>query len=138
MNELSVEALHLYHNFFRLDESTFDKILENVWNANDNKDISIFGLGIGENTGSSWVYDLNYPFIRSLSIQNGGFDKRIKKSETQKSLNEYYKILKYTILSNINISYYSYENKIRNITNHYFTSLYQGTDLVICGKINSG
>ena len=57
-----------------------DKILENVGNANKNKDISIFGLGIGQDTGTSWVYDLNYPFIRAL-LDNNGFTLITEKSE---------------------------------------------------------
>eukprot|EP01084_Bolivina_argentea_P263247 445470_1 len=114
-------------------------ILENVGKENNNHNISIYGLGIGDDFGSDWVNDLNYPFIRSLSLQNDGFDGRIKQSETQNSLNEYYEILKSTLLSSINITYILNDNKsfIEQITNNFFSSLYEGTDILICGKINT-
>ncbi len=79
-------------------------ILLNVSNNNKiNKfeKISIFSFGIGENNSTSWINDLNYSFLRELSVANNGFDLRIKESNTTTNLNEYYQILSNPLLVNV-------------------------------------
>ena len=97
--------------------------------------VSIFGIGISADHGNDWVSFLNYPLIRQISIQNDGFDKRIKKSETKQDLQRYYKILQSAQLSNIEVKYESGTYEFNKLTQHTFSALYAGTDIVISGKL---
>eukprot|EP01084_Bolivina_argentea_P045840 84363_1 len=116
-----------------------NSILANIFGVNEklSKPISIFGIGIGSDYGNNWVNSLNYPLIRQISIQNGGFDKRIKQSETKNDLRKYYKILASPQLSSINIKYKSSKYEINKLTQNTFSALYSGTDIIVCGKLNS-
>eukprot|EP01084_Bolivina_argentea_P107951 192955_1 len=102
-------------------------------NANDQlkpAQAAVFCLGIGDDYGTSWVASLNYPLLRGIARQNDGFDARIKQSETEAILSEYYDILSSPVLSFISLDY----TNAFSLTRHRFRGLYSGTDIVIAGK----
>eukprot|EP01084_Bolivina_argentea_P010209 19013_1 len=111
-----------------------NQILNRIAQANQVK-ISIFGIAISDDYGSSWAHNLNYPLIRKLSIQNGGFDKRVKMSDTKRDLHKYYALLQSPQLSEIQVDYQSEGYKIKQLTETKFDALYKGSDIVIAGKI---
>eukprot|EP01083_Nonionella_stella_P318873 1167688_1 len=114
-----------------------DDILQGIYDINSqlSAPVSIFGIGIGDDQGTQWVEYLNYPLIRQISIQNGGFDQRVKRSETRQHLSRFYKILQSPQLSNIDVRYASDEYHISKTTQTKFNTLYADTDIVICGKL---
>jgi len=116
-----------------------DQILDGIHRIQSrlSSPITLFGIGIGEDRGKNWVYNLNYPLIRRISMENGGFDKRVKQSETKQDLSRYYKILQTPQLAHITVEYQSDALEISKVTQHEFSALYAGTDLVICGKYHA-
>ena len=112
-----------------------DEIQNGILDANDELSpalSAIFCLGIGDDYGTNWVDDLNYPLLRSIATQNDGFDARIKESETETILSEYYDILQSPVLAFIELDYGDY---IYSLTRNEYRGLYSGTDIVVCGKI---
>ena len=73
--------------------------------------------------------------MKSLAVNNNGFYKRIKQSNTDHALSEYFRLLSKPMITNIKISY---NNKnIRNLTETKFSSLYAGNDIIIAGKMEN-
>ena len=73
--------------------------------------ISIFTFGVGQDgNDSGWIKDVNHSFLKSLAVNNNGFYKRIKQTNTDKTLQEYFTILSNPILTNI-----KFENNNKNI-----------------------
>ena len=64
-----------------------------------------------------------------------GFAIRIKATNPDRKLSEYFKILSNPILTNIRIGYH-YKN-VRNLTDSNFDVLYSGNDIIISGKIQN-
>ena len=59
-----------------------------------NKKISIFTFGVGQDgNDSGWIRDVNHSFLKSLAVNNNGFYKRIKESNTDLKLSEYFDLL---------------------------------------------
>ena len=120
-------------------------IISNVKKANDlsnidkySKKISIFSFGVGKDgNDSGWINDLNHSFLKLLSLNNNGIYKRIKQTNIDTALTEYYDILSKPVLTNINIKYDGNIN-IKNLTKTSFNALYSGNDLIICGQLPFG
>eukprot|EP01083_Nonionella_stella_P154258 496805_1 len=123
-------------------ETNTKQIIINVKNANDlstideyNDKISMFSFGVGQDGNhSQWIGDLNHSFLKLLSLNNNGFYKRIKTSFADTSLAQYFGSLSHTKMSNITVQY---KNKnVTDLTETKFHALYDGSDLIICGKWN--
>eukprot|EP01083_Nonionella_stella_P234298 824826_1 len=136
------DELFLNHIIFITDgepnrgEQDTKKIIMNVKKANDASQISIFAFGVGQDgNGSQWIGDLNHSFLKILSLNNNGFYKRIKTSFADTSLAQYFRSISQAKLSNITVQY---KNKnVTDLTETKFNALYDGSDLIICGKMNS-
>eukprot|EP01083_Nonionella_stella_P234299 824828_1 len=136
------DALFMNHVIFITDgeansgETNTKQILMNVNNANDGGKISIFAFGVGQDgNNSQWIHDLNHSFLKLLSLNNNGFYKRIKTSFADTSLAQYFRSISQAKLSNITVQY---KNKnVTDLTETKFNALYDGSDLIICGKMNS-
>eukprot|EP01084_Bolivina_argentea_P006158 11656_1 len=107
------------------------EIQTGILNANDELKpalASIFCLGIGTDYGNNWVSTLNYPLLRSIATQNDGFDARVKQSETEIILSDYYNILKSPVLSFIVLDYKTNNgiNSVNGLTQYMFRGLYSG------------
>jgi hypothetical protein len=110
-----------------------DQIQTNIYHQNQKLTTSaaIFTFGIGEDSGNNWSSDLNYPLLRTIAIQNDGFDIRIKQTDTELTLQEYYQILQAPVLTQVNVEYQNVagsEYKISHLTQTSFKALYAGTD----------
>jgi len=115
-----------------------EQILNGIYAVNSKmaaSPISMFGIGIGDDQGTQWLSKLHYPLIRQISIQNGGLDIRVKRSETKQDLLRFYRILESPQMAQIRVSYESEEYTVSEMTQRTFNTLYAGTDLVICGKL---
>ena len=101
-----------------------------------NKKISIFTFGVGsDENDSGWINDVCHSFLKSLAVNNNGFYKRIKQSNTDLQLTEYFNILSNPIATNISIKY---NNKnIRNLTETHFNAIYSGSDIIVSGQIEN-
>ena len=99
-----------------------------------NKKVSIFTFGVGKDgNDSGWIKDVNHSFLKSLAVNNNGFYKRIKQSNTDSKLSEYFNILSRPILTNIKVEYHN--KNIQELTETHFNSLYSGNDIIITGKM---
>merc|ERR1719474_526074 len=115
-----------------------DQILKGIHAVNSKmaaSPISMFGIGIGDDQGTQWLQSLNYPLIRQISIQNGGRDLRVKRSETTQHLARFYRILESPQMAQIRVRYDSEDFAVTQLTGNSFNTLYAGSDIVICGKL---
>ena len=64
----------------------------------------VFTFGVGQDGyDSGWVHDVNHSFLKSLSLNNNGFYRRIKQSNTDSKLSEYFDVLSKPLATNIKI-----------------------------------
>eukprot|EP01084_Bolivina_argentea_P250469 419648_1 len=102
-----------------------------------NKKISIFTFGVGQDgNDSGWIEDVNHSFLKSLAVNNNGFYKRIKQTNTDTKLTEYFNILSNPILLNTTIKYT--DKNIEQLTGTNFNILYNGNDMIVAGKRECG
>eukprot|EP01083_Nonionella_stella_P141371 435412_1 len=123
--------------------SNTKQIISNVKTANDlsNMDaycnkISIFSFGVGsDGNDSGWIRDLNHSFLKVLSLNNDGVYKRIKQTNVETALTQYYDMLSKPVVSSICIQYD--DPSVTNLTKTSFNTLYEGNDLIVCGQIET-
>ena len=102
--------------------------------------INIFSFGISsDNIGTKWINDINYPFLRLLSLQNNGYDIRIKDSNNMyQTLYQNYRLLETPILRNVSINYSiigsDWKIEPKSLTTTNFSTVYSSNDITICGK----
>ena len=119
-----------------LNLSILKELLLEINELNTDKKINIFTFGVGrDGNDSGWMNDLSHSFLKSLSVNNGGFYQRIKQGTADIVMSDYFKMLSKPILNDIKITYTN--KNISELTTTSFNTLYQGNDLIIAGKIQN-
>lgn len=96
--------------------------------ANKHK-FSIFSLGFG--------FDVDMPFLKALSWENGGFARRIyEESDASRQLESFYKELENPTLIDVKIDYPNNAVEQSSLTSTRFPQYFKGSELIIVGKIN--
>ncbi|XP_061075714.1 inter-alpha-trypsin inhibitor heavy chain H3-like isoform X1 [Conger conger] len=106
-------------------ETRLDKIQENARNAM-NDSMTFFCLGFG--------YDVDYDFLNVMATQNNGLARRIyEDSDAALQLHGFYSEVASTLLSEVNMHYP--ENAVDSLTNHHFKQLFNGSEIVVAGRL---
>ncbi|XP_056292985.1 inter-alpha-trypsin inhibitor heavy chain H3-like [Pseudoliparis swirei] len=100
-------------------------IQENVKSAIGGK-MSLFSLGIGN--------DVDYSFLDVMSQQNKGVARRIfQGSDAALQLQGFYDEVASPLLSEVDLRYPG--NVVDSLTTHHFTQLYNGSEIVVAGRM---
>ncbi|XP_063445092.1 inter-alpha-trypsin inhibitor heavy chain H4-like [Mytilus trossulus] len=103
-------------------------IRQGVTAANKHK-FSIFSLGFG--------FDVDMPFLKALSWENGGFARRVyEESDASSQLESFYKELENPTLIDVKIDYPNNAVELSSLTSTRFPQYFKGSELIIAGKIN--
>ncbi|XP_038667815.1 inter-alpha-trypsin inhibitor heavy chain H5 [Scyliorhinus canicula] len=101
------------------------KILNNTKNAVENK-FCIFSLGIGK--------DVDYKLLERMSLENCGVMRRIDEdSDASAQLKGFYDEIGTPLLSDIRVDYS--EDSVEYVTQNVFANYFNGSELVIAGKL---
>ena len=105
-------------------------IRTNVRKANDIK-ASIFALGFG--------FNLNFDFLTALSAENGGTSRRIYQDKDAASqLEGFYEEISTPLLLQVRFEYPKDIVDDSRVTVSEFSQYYEGSELVVSGKIREG
>lgn len=105
-------------------------IRTNVYNENEIK-ASIFALGFG--------FNLNFDFLTALSVENGGNSRRIYPDEDATSqLEGYFDEISTPLLLRVRFQYPKEIVDDARVTASEFSQYYEGSELVVSGKIKEG
>ena len=105
-------------------------IRTNVYNANKIK-ASIFALGFG--------FNLNFDFLTALSVENGGNSRRIYPDEDATSqLEGFFDEISTPLLLRVRFEYPRDIVDDARVTASEFSQYYEGSELVVSGKIKEG
>lgn len=103
-------------------------IRRGVTNRNNHR-FSIFSLGFG--------FDVDMPFLKALSWENGGFARRIyEEGDASKQLESFYYELQDPTLIDVDIEYQTNAVKFTSLTRTSFPQYFQGSEIIIAGKLN--
>lgn len=105
-------------------------IRTNVYNANEIK-ASIFALGFG--------FDMNFDFLTALSTENGGNSRRIYPDKDATSqLEGFFDEISTPLLLRVRFEYPRDIVDDTRVTASQFSQYYEGSELVVSGKIKEG
>lgn len=103
-------------------------IRQGVTAVNKHK-FSIFSLGFG--------FDVDMPFLKALSWENGGFARRVyEESDASTQLESFYKELENPTLIDVKIDYPNNAVELSSLTSTRFPQYFKGSELIIAGKTN--
>uniref|UniRef100_A0A4W4EAP3 Inter-alpha-trypsin inhibitor heavy chain H3 n=1 Tax=Electrophorus electricus TaxID=8005 RepID=A0A4W4EAP3_ELEEL len=89
--------------------------------------ITLFCLGFG--------YDVDYPFLDVLAKQNNGLARRIyEDSDAVLQLQGFYDEVASPLLSEVHFNYP--DNTVSALTGSYFKQLFNGSEIVVAGRLN--
>ncbi|XP_067861208.1 inter-alpha-trypsin inhibitor heavy chain H5 [Heptranchias perlo] len=101
------------------------KILRNTKEAIENQ-FCLFSLGIGR--------DVDYRLLERMSLENCGVMRRIyEDSDASAQLKGFYDEIGTPLLSDIRVDYS--EDAVEYVTQNFFTNYFNGSELVIAGKL---
>ncbi|KAM3842284.1 inter-alpha-trypsin inhibitor heavy chain H5-like, partial [Diretmus argenteus] len=102
-------------------------ILGNTRSAVQEK-FCIFTIGIGN--------DVDYRLLERMALENCGMMRRIREdSDASSMLKGFYDEIGTPLLSDIRINYT--EDSVQYVTQHLFTNYFNGTEIVIAGKLTN-
>ncbi|KAL7986020.1 hypothetical protein Chor_011186 [Crotalus horridus] len=102
-------------------------IHKNIKQANQGK-YFLYCLGFG--------FDVSYSFLEKLALDNSGLARRIyEDSDAALQLQDFYSEVAIPILKEININYI--DNAVEGVTENNFKLLYDGSEIVVAGKLDS-
>ncbi|XP_062842242.1 inter-alpha-trypsin inhibitor heavy chain H3a [Trichomycterus rosablanca] len=105
------------------DETTIQNNVRTATGGN----ITLFCLGFG--------YDVKYSFLDVLAKQNNGLARRIyEASDAVLQLKGFYDEVANALLSNVNFHYP--DNKVNSLTGSVFKQLYNGSEIIVAGRLN--
>ncbi|NXD64137.1 ITIH4 inhibitor, partial [Eolophus roseicapillus] len=108
-------------------ESNVEVIQENVQKAVNGK-YALFCLGFG--------FDVSYKFLEKMALSNGGIARRIyENADAALQLQGFYQEVATPILKKIEMQYP--ENAIEGLTNNDFKLFFEGSEIVVSGKISN-
>lgn len=111
-------------------ETNTKTIRTNVYNANEIK-ASIFALGFG--------FNMNFDFLTALSIENGGSSRRIYPDKDATSqLEGFFDEISTPLLQRVQFEYPRDLVDDTRVTAAQFSQYYEGSELVVSGKIKEG
>jgi uncharacterized protein YegL len=111
-----------------VEMSDTEEIIKTVKKLNDEK-YPLFSLAFGEGA--------DYDFLRKLSLSNGGFARNIYvASDTSLQLKNFYKQVASPLLSNVSFAYIPGQIDENSLTKSVFNNLYNGSELVVAGKLS--
>ncbi|XP_026580566.1 inter-alpha-trypsin inhibitor heavy chain H4-like [Pseudonaja textilis] len=103
------------------------KIQKNINEANQGK-YFLYCLGFG--------FDVSYSFLEKLALDNSGVARRIyEDSDATLQLQDFYSEVAIPILKEININYLG--NAVQDVTENNFKLLYEGSEIVVAGKLDN-
>ncbi|XP_026536302.1 inter-alpha-trypsin inhibitor heavy chain H4-like isoform X2 [Notechis scutatus] len=103
------------------------KIQKNINEANQGK-YFLYCLGFG--------FDVSYSFLEKLALDNSGVARRIyEDSDATLQLQDFYSEVAIPILKEININYLG--NAVEDVTENNFKLLYEGSEIVVAGKLDN-
>eukprot|EP00095_Tigriopus_kingsejongensis_P007343 maker-scaffold589_size129586-snap-gene-0.49 protein:Tk07343 transcript:maker-scaffold589_size129586-snap-gene-0.49-mRNA-1 annotation:"inter-alpha-trypsin inhibitor heavy chain h4-like" len=103
-------------------------IMDNVRKAN--MDTAIFTLAFGRSA--------DFQLLKTLSLQNNGFARKIYvAADASLQLEGFYKEVSSPILRNVNFTYQTDEVLANSLTSTNFHTYYQGSEMVVAGKLES-
>ncbi|XP_060246783.1 inter-alpha-trypsin inhibitor heavy chain H4 isoform X3 [Meriones unguiculatus] len=106
-------------------ETNPTNIQKNVQEAVDTK-YSVFCLGFG--------FDVNYPFLEKLALDNGGLARRIyEDSDSALQLQDFYHEVANPLLLRVAFEYPS--NAVEDVTRDSFQHHFKGSEMVVAGKL---
>ncbi|XP_015675178.2 inter-alpha-trypsin inhibitor heavy chain H4-like [Protobothrops mucrosquamatus] len=102
-------------------------IYKNIKQANQGK-YFLYCLGFG--------FDVSYSFLEKLALDNSGLARRIyEDSDAALQLQDFYSEVAIPILKEININYIG--NAVEDVTENNFKLLYDGSEIVVAGKLDN-
>ncbi|XP_070793128.1 inter-alpha-trypsin inhibitor heavy chain H4-like isoform X2 [Pituophis catenifer annectens] len=108
-------------------ETSPKKIQKNINQANQGK-YFLYCLGFG--------FDVSYSFLEKLALDNSGVARRIyEDSDAALQLQDFYSEVAIPILKEININYLG--NAVEDVTENNFKLLYEGSEIVVAGKLDN-
>ncbi|XP_008942939.1 PREDICTED: inter-alpha-trypsin inhibitor heavy chain H4-like, partial [Merops nubicus] len=108
-------------------ENNVEVIQENIQKAVDGK-CALFCLGFG--------FDVSYKFLEKMALSNGGIARRIyENADAALQLQGFYQEVATPILMQIEMQYP--ENIIEGLTKNIFKLFFEGSEIIVSGKINN-
>ncbi|KAJ7424771.1 Inter-alpha-trypsin inhibitor heavy chain H3 [Willisornis vidua] len=108
-------------------ETNVEVIQDNIQKAINGK-YALFCLGFG--------FDVSYKFLEKMALSNGGIARRIyEKADAALQLQGFYQEVATPILMKIEMQYP--ENAIEGLTKNNFTLFFEGSEIVVSGKISN-
>ncbi|XP_027747423.1 inter-alpha-trypsin inhibitor heavy chain H4 isoform X1 [Empidonax traillii] len=108
-------------------ETNVEEIQENIQKAINGK-YALFCLGFG--------FDVSYKFLEKMALSNGGIARRIyENADAALQLQGFYQEVATPILMKIEMQYP--ENAIEGLTRNSFTLFFEGSEIVVSGKIRN-
>ncbi|XP_027496168.1 inter-alpha-trypsin inhibitor heavy chain H4 isoform X1 [Corapipo altera] len=108
-------------------ETNVEEIQENIQKAINGK-YALFCLGFG--------FDVSYKFLEKMALSNGGIARRIyENADAALQLQGFYQEVATPILMKIEMQYP--ENAIEGLTKNNFTLFFEGSEIVVSGKIRN-
>ncbi|XP_058029490.1 inter-alpha-trypsin inhibitor heavy chain H4-like isoform X2 [Ahaetulla prasina] len=108
-------------------ETNPKQIQKNINQANQGK-YFLYCLGFG--------FDVSYSFLEKLALNNSGIARRIyEDSDAALQLQDFYSEVAIPILKEININYLG--NAVEDVTENNFKLLYEGSEIVVAGKLDN-
>ncbi|NXI56817.1 ITIH4 inhibitor, partial [Chloroceryle aenea] len=108
-------------------ESNVEVIQENIRKAVNGK-YALFCLGFG--------FDVSYKFLEKMALSNGGIARRIyENADAALQLQGFYQEVATPTLMKIEMQYP--ENAIEGLTKNNFKLFFEGSEIIVSGKINS-
>lgn len=105
-----------------------ERILENVRNANKDNHPTLFALGLGQG--------VSFPFLQKLSLQNDGIARKIyEDSDASIQLEGFYNEVSTPVMSDVKVRYIGDDVENGSLTNSNFSTFFQGSELVVAGKL---
>nr|XP_058931958.1 inter-alpha-trypsin inhibitor heavy chain H4 isoform X2 [Kogia breviceps] len=106
-------------------ETNPSRIQKNVKEAIDGQH-SLFCLGFG--------FDVSYPFLEKLALDNGGLARRIyEDSDSALQLQDFYQEVANPLMTSVAFEYPS--NAVEAVTQDAFRLFFKGSELVVAGKL---
>ena len=103
-------------------------ILSNVLAANKDEDVPIYSLAFGQG--------VEFPFLRKLSLQNGGMARRIyEAADAALQLENFYSEISFPALSDISFTYTSDLFNVVSLTRTEFPRFFKGSEIIVAGKL---
>uniref|UniRef100_A0A8C5JAY7 Inter-alpha-trypsin inhibitor heavy chain 4 n=1 Tax=Junco hyemalis TaxID=40217 RepID=A0A8C5JAY7_JUNHY len=108
-------------------ERNVEVIQENVQKA-INGNYALFCLGFG--------FDVSYKFLEKMALSNGGIARRIyENADAALQLQDFYQEVATPILMQIEMQYP--ENSIEGLTKNNFKLFFEGSEIIVSGKISN-